>query len=159
GAAGRGAGGGGRGAGADSSSAAAAAQKAALVSQQRQLFQVLKDRAIADSLNRADGRGGAAGRGGGGNAGRGGAGGRGGGAAAGGPPAGPSIRTFNVAGNERLGSMSLAPSGRALLVTLQTPGIGAATPTLVPSWVTTSGYVEEINGRSKVGDVTGGSSR
>ena len=127
---------GGRGGGADSLSAA----RVALERQQRELFSVVRDRAFQDSVNRASGVGG-------------GRGGRGGGGAL---PVGftaPVIRTLNLDANERLSNISMSPSGRSLIMTTTIPGSGAATNTIVPAWVTSSGYTEDINGRTKVGDI------
>ena len=132
-----GASGGGRGAAIDSGSS-----RAELMREQRKLFQVVRDRAFIDSVNRVAG------------------GGRGrGGAAAAGPAifptgfAAPVIRTLNLDANERLTNISMSPSGRGLILATTIPGPGATTNTIVPSWVTASGYTEEINGRTKVGDV------
>ena len=114
-----------------------ASSRAELIRQQRQLFQVVRDRAFQDSVNRA-------GRGGGGR---------------GGPtvfPTGftaPVIRTLNLDANERLTNISMSPSGRGLIMATTIPGPGATTNTIVPNWVTASGYTEDINGRTKVGDV------
>ncbi len=126
---------GGRGRGtADSASA-----RAALERQQRELFGVVRDRAFQDSVNRAIG------------------GGRGRGAT--GPavfPTGftaPALRTLNLEANERLTSLSMSPSGSGVLLATTIPGPGSTTNTIVPSWVTSSGYVEDLNTRTKVGDV------
>jgi dipeptidyl aminopeptidase/acylaminoacyl peptidase len=114
-----------------------ASSRAALQRQQRELFGVVRDRAFQDSVNRA-------GRGGGGR---------------GGPtvfPTGftaPAIRTLNLDANERLSNISIAPSGRGVILATTIPGPGATTNTIVPNWVTASGYTEDINGRTKVGDV------
>ncbi|HET9426283.1 MAG TPA: prolyl oligopeptidase family serine peptidase [Gemmatimonadaceae bacterium] len=120
-----------------------ATQRAVLERQQRELFQVVRDRAFQDSVNRASGRGGAAG-------------GRGAAAAPTVFPTGftpPAIRTLNLAANERINAISVSPSGRSALLSTAIPAPGATLNTMVPSWVTASGYVEEINGRTKVGDV------
>jgi dipeptidyl aminopeptidase/acylaminoacyl peptidase len=113
--------------------------RAELMRDQRELFQVIRDRAFQDSVNRAMG------------------GGRGGGRGNTNVfPTGftaPTIRTLNLEANERLTNISMSPSGRGLLMATTIPGPGAVTNTIVPSWVTASGYTEEINGRTKVGDV------
>jgi len=151
GARGRGAGGGRAGTDATGRGAdATGTQRGALVTQQQQLFQVIRDRAFQDSVNRAQG-----GRGGGAGGGRGG---RGGGGAAD-AAVGIGVRTFSLTGTDRVAGLAVAPSERAALVTVVTPATTTATQTLVPSWVTSSGYVEEINGRPKVGDAPAGVTR
>jgi dipeptidyl aminopeptidase/acylaminoacyl peptidase len=123
-------------------------QRSALLAQQQRLFQVVRDRAFQDSVNRAQG-GAAGGRGGG-------RGGRGGGAET---DVGIGIRAFSLTGTDRIGGLVVAPSERAALLTVITPATTTATQTLVPSWVTSSGYVEEINGRPKVGDAPAANTR
>jgi dipeptidyl aminopeptidase/acylaminoacyl peptidase len=118
-------------------------QRQALVRDQRELFQVLHDRAMADSLG--GGRGGRGGDGGG----RGGRGGFGGAAATG----ATTLRPVTLATNEQLRSLWVSPSGTHLLFTVGTPA--ATTPTVIPNWVTASGYVTDQQGRSKVGDAIG----
>jgi dipeptidyl aminopeptidase/acylaminoacyl peptidase len=130
---------GGRGSSTDSS-----ASRAALQHEQLELFKVVRDRAFQDSVNRvvSGGRGG--GRGGrGGNAG-------------GGLPVGfsaPVIHTMNLEANERLTNVSMSPSGRGVILSTTIPGTGSVQNTIIPNWVTASGYTEEINGRTRVGDV------
>jgi dipeptidyl aminopeptidase/acylaminoacyl peptidase len=150
-------------------SAKALDQKSALERQQRDLFQVIRDRAFQDSVARADGRGaGGRGAGGVGSIGSiGGVGGRGGrgvdGAAAGTDANSRGLNgapvTFTLLPNERPGALSLAPSGRAALFPATIPAAQTTTGTIVPSWVTSTGYVEEINGRPKVGDAPAGTTR
>ena len=126
-------------------------QRSALAAQQQSLFQVVRDRAFQDSVTRAEsGRGG-----------RGGGGGRGG---RGGPgnadaPADIGVRTISLTGTDRLANLAVSPSTRAALLTVVTPAAATATATIVPSWVTSTGYVEEINGRPKVGDAPSGGTR
>jgi acetyl esterase/lipase len=130
----------GRGGAADSLSAS----RRELMQDQRELFQVIRDRAFQDSVTRAMGGGG------------GGRGGRGFGGAAGSLPVGftaPVIRTINLEANEQLTNVSMSPSGRGLIMATSIPGAGATTNTIVPAWVTASGYTEDIAGRTKVGDV------
>jgi dipeptidyl aminopeptidase/acylaminoacyl peptidase len=126
-------------------------QRSALAAQQSQLFQVIRDRAFEDSVTRAQG----------GRGGRGGGGGRAGGPVGGdnGGDAGIGVRTLTLPRNDRVANIAVAPSERAVLVTVATPAPAPATQTLVPSWVTSSGYVEEINGRPKVGDAPAGVTR
>ena len=125
-------------------------QRGALAAQQKTLFQVVRDRAFQDSVNRAQG-GGRAGAGGG-------RGGRGGAVAAN-ADVGIGVRALTLTGTDRVAGLVVAPSVRAALVTVFTPATTTSTPTLVPSWVTSSGYVEEINGRAKVGDAPAGVTR
>lgn len=110
------------------------AQRTQLERDQRDLFQVIRDRNFGDSAS--GGRGGA-GRGG---AGRGGA-----GAAA---PTG--LRPITLGRGETLRGLWLSPRGTHALITVGT----TATPqsTTMPVWITPSGYVEQRPGRSKVGD-------
>ena len=112
------------------------AQRTQLERDQRDLFQVIRDRTFGDS---AGGRGGA-GRGG---AGRGGA----------GQAAATGLRPITLARGESLRSMWLSPRGSHALITVGT----SATPqaTTMPVWITASGYVEQRPGRSKVGDAIG----
>jgi len=151
---------GGRGGRAGGRGGAAAAntdttQQGALERQQKELFQVIRDRAWTDSVARAEGRGGAGGRGGG-------RGGRFGGG--GGSDVIPGLdaavpKAVNLMAGERPAGVSVSPNGQALLVTAMVPASEQAKSTLVPQWVTESGYVEEINGRSKVGDQPFGAAR
>jgi dipeptidyl aminopeptidase/acylaminoacyl peptidase len=131
---------GGRGAAGRGSAVDSGSSRAELMREQRELFQVIRDRAFQDSVNRASG---------------GGRGGRGATNSSVFPTgfAAPVLRTLNLGTNERLSNISLSPSGRGLILATTIPGPGATTNTIVPSWVTASGYTEEINGRTKVGDV------
>ncbi len=63
-------------------------------------------------------------------------------------------RTVHVAADERVADIAVEPGGRyaAVLVVHRPKG---AESTVVPEWVTESGYVETIQGRSKVGDEQG----
>ena len=69
------------------------------------------------------------------------------------------VRTISLTGTDRLGNLAVAPSKRAALLTVVTPPPVSTTQTIVPSWVTSTGYVEEINGRPKVGDAPSGGTR
>jgi dipeptidyl aminopeptidase/acylaminoacyl peptidase len=148
--AGRGGGAGGRGGrgGAAGTAATSSAQRDALAHDQQELFQVLRDRAVADSLARdAGGRGG---RGGGGGGGRGGASGRGGAGASAGTGG---FRPVTLAAGEQLRNIWVSPNARQMLFTVGTNA--ATTPTEIPTWVTATGYVADAQGRSKVGDAIG----
>jgi dipeptidyl aminopeptidase/acylaminoacyl peptidase len=155
---GRGAGGGRGGAAQFPTDSSSRGQRASLERQQKELFQFFRDQAFRDSVARVDGRGavGGGGRGRGGN----GFGGRGGnGVTSNGSEVDiPGTKTIRLLPNERVGSITVSPTGRALLLATVSPG-GQSRGTIVPSWVTTSGYVEEINGRAKVGDAPQGESR
>jgi dipeptidyl aminopeptidase/acylaminoacyl peptidase len=102
------------------------AQRTTMEAEQRQLFQVFRDAARADSIRRAN-------------------------------PAREDLdlpRTVTLGANERVGQISVSPSGAAVLFTTQTP---AADPraTIVPNYVTSTGYTEDIASRTNVGDVQG----
>jgi dipeptidyl aminopeptidase/acylaminoacyl peptidase len=92
---------------------------------QRELFEVIRDQVRADSIRRAETR-----------------------ESTDGP------RTVTLGANERVQQISVSPAGTAVLFTTVTPAADTR-GTIVPSWVTSSGYVEDINGRTNVGDVQG----
>ena len=131
-AAGRG-GGGGRGAGlvgrADSSAVARVdtGQRGVLERQQRELFDVIRDRAHDDSVRRAEQNARSALR----------------------------VRPLNLMAGERIASLAMSPNGRAVLITTAIPDTRALA-TRVPNYVTESGYTEDIAGRTKVGDYQNG---
>lgn len=52
----------------------------------------------------------------------------------------------------RLRTLTISPTGRHALVMTTKPGTPPAKRTVVPNYVTETGYTEDINGRSKVGD-------
>lgn len=108
-------------------SARSAAQRATLEAQQRQLFGAIRDEVRQDSIARAEREAR--------------------------EPLRP--KTLYLRQNERVTGLSVSPTGRALLLTttIQTSG---ARQTMVPDWVTRSGYTEELNVRTKVGDVQAG---
>ena len=126
---GRGAGGGGRGgaAGGRGAGAAGAArgdtQRGALERDQRELFEVIRDQARAGSIQRAQ------------NAAR--------------EPAGP--KSVTLLPNERVGQISVSPNGSAVLFTTTTAAADARTG-IVPNYVTSTGFTEDIHNRTKVGD-------
>lgn len=62
-------------------------------------------------------------------------------------------RAYTVPVGQSVMSLTLAPDGTSVVMTLgeQTPGKG----TIVPNYVTESGYTEDIPGRTKVGDNQG----
>ena len=102
-------------------------QRAELERQQKALFGVIRDRAWMDSANRAarGGRGGSD---------------------------GDRLRPLTLLPFERVSSISVSPSGTAALLTTYIADTSAR-PTIVPEWVTASGYVEDERGRTLAGDV------
>jgi dipeptidyl aminopeptidase/acylaminoacyl peptidase len=90
---------------------------------QRQLFQVVRDQARADSIRRAE--------------------------SAARPAA--ALKSVTLAPGERLGQVSVSPAGTAVLFTTTTAPADARTG-IVPNYVTASGYTEDIPNRTKVGD-------
>ncbi len=61
------------------------------------------------------------------------------------------VTPLHLARTERLGMLEVAPTGKALLFTTSLPS-SQTRRTSVPQFVTASGYTEDINGRTKVGD-------
>src|SRR5206468_9689831 len=51
-------------------------------------------------------------------------------------------------------NLSLSPDGKYVIATITEPGAGSKN-TIVPNFVTESGYTEDISGRTKVGDTQG----
>lgn len=102
----------------------AVGQRAALERQQRELLEVIRDRQRADSVQRAE-RAAAALRG---------------------------LQPTYLPAGERLAQLSVSPSLRmAVLLTASTPP-GQPRQTIVPNYVTSSGFTEDIGSRTKVGD-------
>jgi dipeptidyl aminopeptidase/acylaminoacyl peptidase len=60
-------------------------------------------------------------------------------------------KPFNVPGGQNVINLNLSPDGRYVIGTVTEPANGAKN-TIVPNYVTESGYTEDIPGRSKVGD-------
>ncbi len=89
---------------------------------------------------------------------------RGGGARGGGegapfgpaPAAAEGVKVVTLPRGETLRSISLSPGGQSIL--FMTGTSYSSTPTIVPRWITASGYVETSSSRAKVGDA-GGTSR
>jgi dipeptidyl aminopeptidase/acylaminoacyl peptidase len=98
-------------------------QRGALERDQRQLFEFLRDQGTADSLRRAE------------SAARDSAG----------------IRPITLAPGERFSQVSVSPAGNAVLFATTT-GAADARNGIVPNYVTSSGYTEDIPIRTKVGD-------
>ena len=104
-------------------SARAAGQRAVIERQQLDLFEVIRDQVRADSIAKAE-RLERESRG---------------------------LKTYYTQRGERLATISPAPDANALLITTMTPQQGAR-GNEIPQFVTVSGYVEQIQGRSNVGD-------
>jgi dipeptidyl aminopeptidase/acylaminoacyl peptidase len=107
-------------------SAAAKGQRGVLERQQRELFDVVRDRLAADSAAKAEKKAREA----------------------------AGLQPIYLAATERVSAISVSPNGRAALVAITLPGAGTR-QTEVPQFVTTSGYVENMKLRTKVGDATG----
>src|SRR6185436_16157804 len=60
-------------------------------------------------------------------------------------------KPFNVPGGQNVINLNLSPDGKYVIGTVTEPATGAKN-TIVPNFVTESGYTEDIPGRSKVGD-------
>ncbi len=105
----------------------ATGQRAALERDQRDLFQVIRDRAMEDSLRRerAERREARA------------------------------LPTTWLGRDWRLRSATIAPTGTHALVLATLAAQPPARNTIVPNFVTASGYTEDINSRSKVGEGVG----
>jgi dipeptidyl aminopeptidase/acylaminoacyl peptidase len=104
-------------------SAKAQGQRAALEAQQRELFEAVRDRVRADSIAAAERK----------------------------AREGRRVKPLYLLTNERVTSLSVAPSGKALLIVTTVPNERTLS-TRVPNYVTTSGYTENIDARAKVGD-------
>jgi dipeptidyl aminopeptidase/acylaminoacyl peptidase len=60
-------------------------------------------------------------------------------------------RPFNLAAGQSVASLLLSPDGSYVVATINEPSQGRST--IVPNFVTESGYTEDIQGRTKVGDL------
>ncbi|HEX7720830.1 MAG TPA: DPP IV N-terminal domain-containing protein, partial [Pyrinomonadaceae bacterium] len=60
-------------------------------------------------------------------------------------------KPFNVPTGQNAINLNLSPDGKFVIATISEPGTGAKN-TIVPNFVTESGYTEDIPGRTKVGD-------
>ena len=99
-------------------------QRGALERDQRELFDVIRDQVRIDSLRRAD--------------------------VAARTPVG--AKTFTLLSGERVGQITVSPSGNAVLFTTTTAAPESRAG-IVPNYVTSSGFTEDIPNRTKVGDV------
>ena len=98
-------------------------QRGRLEADQLELLDAIKDIARADSIRRVE--------------------------LAARPVTGP--KAVNLAANERISTISVSPTGGAVLFTTTTAPANARTGN-VPNYVTASGYTEDIPNRTKVGD-------
>lgn len=60
-------------------------------------------------------------------------------------------KPFNLPTGQNAINLNLSPDGKFVIATISEPGAGAKN-TIVPNFVTESGYTEDIPGRTKVGD-------
>jgi dipeptidyl aminopeptidase/acylaminoacyl peptidase len=60
-------------------------------------------------------------------------------------------KPFNVPAGQNVVNLNLSPDGKFVIATISEPGTGSKN-TIVPNFVTESGYTEDISGRTKVGD-------
>src|SRR5215471_181483 len=60
-------------------------------------------------------------------------------------------KSFNVPTGQNVVNLNLSPDGKYVIATISEPGAGSKN-TIVPNFVTESGYTEDIPGRTKVGD-------
>ncbi|NOT09535.1 MAG: prolyl oligopeptidase family serine peptidase [Gemmatimonadales bacterium] len=65
------------------------------------------------------------------------------------------LKPFYLGRNEQVQGLSPSPSGTAVLITLFTPAAEAPRATIVPNYVTLTGYTEDLPARTKVGDAQG----
>jgi dipeptidyl aminopeptidase/acylaminoacyl peptidase len=65
----------------------------------------------------------------------------------------PQRKPFNLQARQTAAGLQLSPDGKYVIATVL--DAGTAKGSVVPNWITDSGYVEDINGRSFVGDVQG----
>jgi len=107
-------------------SAKAVGQRGRLEQQQRDLFEVVRDRAAADSAAKADRKAREA----------------------------AGLQPIYIAATERVASIDVSPNGRAAIVVVGQPAANQRQAE-VPQFVTSTGYVENMRIRTKVGDVTG----
>ncbi len=106
-------------------SARATGMRAALERQQRELLEVVRDKQRADSVAKAERDANDA----------------------------RHLKPIYFANGERMTSFSVSPTLRTAVVLTAIVAPQPARTTIVPNYVTSSGFTEEINGRTKVGDV------
>ena len=108
-------------------SAKAVGQRGRLEQQQRELFESMRDRTFADSVTKAERKAREA----------------------------AGLQPIYLAATERVAGIDVSPNGRAALVLIGQPAATTQRQAEVPQFVTTSGYVENIRPRTKVGDNVG----
>jgi len=104
-------------------SARATGQRGRIEQQQRDLFEAVRDRVRADSIQRADRR----------------------------ERESRGLKTYYTQRGEELAAVSPSPDARSLLITTRISAQGAKGND-IPRFVTESGYIEQIRGRENVGD-------
>ncbi len=67
----------------------------------------------------------------------------------------PARKPFTPTGRQTVGQLQLSPDEKTVFATVLEPG--SPRNTIVPNYITESGYTEDINGRSNVGDGQGAS--
>jgi len=105
-------------------SARASGMRGALERQQRELLEVVRDRQRADSVAKSEREANDARR----------------------------LKPVYFANGERMASFSVSPSLRTAVVLTAIVPPQQGRPTIVPNYVTSSGFTEDINSRTKVGD-------
>ena len=106
-------------------SAKAVGQRGLLEQQQRDLFDVVRDRAATDSAMRADRK----------------------------ARESAGLQPIYIAATERVVALDVSPNGRAAIAIIGQPA-SAQRQAEVPQFVTANGYVENLRIRTKVGDAT-----
>ena len=104
-------------------SARATGQRGRIEQQQRDLFEVIRDRVRADSIARVERR----------------------------EREGRALKPYYTQRGEEIAQISASPTADALLITTRIPASGARGND-IPRFVTETGYVEQIRGRENVGD-------
>ena len=107
-------------------SAKAVGQRGRLEQQQRELFEVVRDRSAADSAIKADRKAREA----------------------------AGLQPIYLEATERVIALDVSPNGRAAIAVVTRPATGLRQAE-VPQFITTNGYVENLRGRTKVGDARG----
>ena len=61
-------------------------------------------------------------------------------------------KPFTPAARQNVGALQLTPDAKHVIATVNETPVVAARNTVIPNWITDSGYVEDQNGRSNVGE-------
>jgi dipeptidyl aminopeptidase/acylaminoacyl peptidase len=64
-------------------------------------------------------------------------------------------KPFTLGARQNVGALQLTPDGKSVIATVNEAPAVTARPTIVPTWITDSGYVEDSSGRSNVGEAQG----